>query len=103
MGHKVGNNAVLTFPKRSKEQCSSTVSVHAKNLQCPLIAVAASVFLVHFNVFMCLEITESGNKIKTSKICVLIMRDTADDNSITDILMLTSTSRYKANSNPISG
>lgn len=75
MGHKVGNNAVLTFPKRSKEQCSSTVSVHAKNLQCPQITVAASVF-GSSNVFMCLEIMESGNKIKTC----LIMKDTADDN-----------------------
>lgn len=44
LAHKVGNNAVLTFSKRSKEQCSSTVSVYAKNLQCPQIAVAASVF-----------------------------------------------------------
>lgn len=57
-------------------------------------------FFGSFNVFMCLETMESGNKIKSSKLCILIMRDTADDNSITDILMLTSTSRYKANSNP---
>lgn len=38
LGHKVGSNAVLTFLKRSKEQCSSTVSVHAKNLQSPQMA-----------------------------------------------------------------
>lgn len=59
-------------------------------------------FFGSFNVFMSLDIMERGNKIKTSKIFALIMRDTADDNYITDILMLTTSSRYKANSNSTS-
>lgn len=89
---------MLTFPKRSKEQCSSTASVHAKNLQCAQITGAASV-LGSFNMFMCLEIMEGGNKIKTSKTGVSNMRDTADNYYITDILLLTATSRYKASNN----
>lgn len=45
----------------------------AKNLQCPDITVATSVFLSNkVLLLMCLEIMQRGRKIKASQKCVLI-------------------------------
>lgn len=59
------------------------VSVSAKNLQCPDITVATSVFLSNkVLLLMCLEIMQCGRKIKVSKeMCFNLFRIESEDKS----------------------